>query len=222
MKLAARFLILVSAAFLCAAPSVPAQDAPTGLKEIKLPEPKTSGGAPLMDALKNRKSERAFNFQALPEQTLSNLLWAGCGVNRPDGKRTAPTARNWQEIDVYVLLPSGAYIYDAKANTLVPHKKGDLRAKAGMQPFAGTAPVVLVYVADYAKMKGAESDEWQRVSLSFVDTGFVSQNVYLFCSSEGLATVVLGLVDRAALQKELDLPENKKVILSQPVGFRKQ
>ena len=184
---------------------------------IKLPPPQTEGGKPLMQALKERKTTRAFSPEKLPDQVLSNLLWAACGVNRPDGRRTAPSAVNWQEIDVYVALAEGLYLYDPKGHTLQPVLADDLRAESGTQPFVKDAPVNLIFVADYARMRGAS--EADKVFYSAADTGFVSQNVYLFCASEGLATVVRGLVNRAALHETMKLRPEQKIILAQTVGY---
>jgi len=186
--------------------------------DISLPRPRMEGGKPLLQALKERCSTRAFSPRALPPQVLSDLLWAANGINRPDsGKRTAPTARNWQELDVYVFLESGAYLYDAKANRLKAVAAGDLRKLTGMQDFVEIAPVNLVYVADPARMEGAKPDD--QATYAAIDTGFISQNVYLFCASEGLATVVRGTVDRAGLSKAINLPEGRKIIVAQTVGY---
>jgi nitroreductase len=148
------------------------------------------------------------------------MLWAANGINRPDGKRTAPTARNMQEIDVYVALEEGLYLYDAQANTLAPVLAGDIRGTTGKQDFVKIAPVNLIFVADYAKM-GDVPDE-QKNFYSATDTGYVSQNVYLFCASENLATVVRGMVDRPALSAVMKLPDTKKIILAQTVGYPKK
>ncbi len=188
---------------------------------IRLAKPQTEGGKPLMQALKERKSTRSFSKETLPSQVLSNLLWAANGINRPDsGKRTAPSAMNRQEIDIYAAMESGLYLYDAKGHTLEPVLGEDVRARAGEQPFVKTAPVVLIYVADRAKMGDipAETKDFY----SATDTGFVSQNVYLYCASEGLATVVLGWVDKPALAKTMRLRDEQKVILTQPVGYPKK
>lgn len=188
------------------------------LPDISLPAPRMEGGKPLMAALKGRQTTRAFSAKPLPLQVLSDLLWAANGINREDsGKRTAPTARNWQEVDVYVVLPEGAYIYDAKANSLRAVVKGDLRKQTGLQDFVATAPVNLVFVADPARMKGAAPEDM--AMYMGADTGFISQNVYLFCASEGLGTVVRGMVDRAALAKALNLPQGVKIVLAQTVGY---
>ena len=185
---------------------------------IKLPPPKTAGGMSLLEALKLRQSQRAFSPQPLSEQTLSTLLWAACGVNRTDsGKRTAPTAVNWQEIDVYVAKADGLFRYDAKAHALQPVLSEDIRARAGKQDFMKTAPAVLIYVSDCAKITGPAKE--QQDFFSATDTGFVSQNVYLCCAAEGLATVVVAWVDKPALAAAMKLRPEQKVILCQPVGY---
>ncbi len=189
-------------------------------KSIELPKPQTDGGKPLMQALKNRKTLREFSGEKLPIQVLSNLLWAANGINRPDGKHTAPTAMNKQEIDIYVAMADGLYLYDAKTNTLVGILAGDIRAATGKQAFVKDAPVNLVFVADYAKMAGMPDE--QKDFYSAVDTGYISQNVYLFCASEGLATVVRGYVDKPACQAAMKLLIDQRVILAQTVGYPKK
>ena len=188
------------------------------LADIPLPSPRMDGGMPLMRALKERQSARAFSPKALPDQVLADLLWASFGINRPDtGKRTAPSARNWQEVDVFAVTENGAYLFDAKANVLRGVAAGDLRKLTGAQGFVGTAPLNLVFAADSARMTGS-SPEDQALYMG-ADVGFISQNVYLFCASEGLATVVRGMVDRDALAKALNLPAYKNIILAQTVGY---
>lgn len=188
------------------------------LKPIKLLPPQTDGGKPLMQALKERKSTREYSPRELPPQVLADMLWASCGVNRPaSGLRTAPTAKNLQEIDVYVANADGLYIYDARENVLVPVISGDIRAATGSQPFVKDAPVNLIFVADYAKMLGM--DEMSKDLYAATDTGYVSQNVYLYCASAGLVTVVRGWVDRPALAKVMKLRRDQKVILAQTVGY---
>jgi len=186
----------------------PAQD----LKPISLPAPQTEGGMPLMQALKQRHSTRAFSAQPLSLQTLSNLLWAGFGINRADGHRTAPSAMNWQETDLYVATPDGVYLYDAKANALQPVASGDLRAIAGTQPFVKDAAVNLVYVADTTRSKG-------NTEFLGADSGFIAENVYLFCASEGLVTVVRASVDHAAVAKAFKLRPEQRVTLAQSIGY---
>ena len=192
-----------------------------GLEPVPLLEPQTDTGRPLMQVLKDRGSSRSFNTEKLPKQVLSNLLWAAFGVNRPDsGKRTAPSAMNWQEIDIYVATADGLYLYDAKKHALKPVLAEDIRALTGRQPFVQEAPVNLVYVADFSKMGDAEEDV--KVFCSAANTGFISQNVYLYCASEGLATVVRGLIDRPALEKAMGLRPDQKVTLAQSVGYPKK
>ena len=185
--------------------------------DIELPKPSMTGGMPLLDALSARKTGRAYSDKALDLQTLSDLLWATCGINRPDGRRTAPTARNWLEIDVYVVLPDGAYLYDPAGNRLVGKLGGDHRAETGLQPIAAKAPLNLVFVAETARMDGA--DQAAKDFYSATDAAFASQNTYLFCASAGLSTVVRGAIDRAAIVKMLQLPESCKAILAQSIGY---
>jgi len=200
---------------------VAAQVAAEAAKSIQLPAPQMTGGKPLMEALKSRSTQREFSTEALPPQELSNLLWAACGINRPDkGLRTAPTAMNKQEIDVYVALAAGLYLYDAKANALNLVLAQDLREATGKQPFVKDAPVDLVYVADYAKMGTGPKE--QKDFYSATDTGYISENVYLYCASAGLATVVRGYVDRDALAKTMNLGVDQKIMLAQTIGYPKK
>lgn len=190
------------------------------LKRIELPKPETDGGKPLMQALKARQSLRSFSPRELPLQVLSNLLWAAGGVNRPDsGKLTAPTSVNWQEISIYVARADGLYLYDAKTHALEPIVAEDLRAMTGTQAFVKDAPINLVFVADYAKMVNAPDD--LKDFCAAADTGFVSQNVYLFCASEGLATVVRGLIRKTPLAAAMKLRPDQKITLAQSVGYPK-
>jgi SagB-type dehydrogenase family enzyme len=185
---------------------------------VELPAPQTTGGMPLAEALAGRQSGRNFSPRPLSHELLSSLLWSATGVNRPGtGKRTAPTARNWQEVDVYVAMESGLYRYDAVRHVLEGVLARDIRAEAGIQEFVAVAPVVLIYVADHARMAGSAEDH--RVFYSAVDTGFISQNVYLTCAANGLSTVVLGMVDKAALKEVMGLRPEQHVQLSQPVGY---
>ena len=190
---------------------------------IKLPPPQTDGGMPLMQALKLRQSTRG-NYgpaEKLSMQTLSNLLWAADGVNRPGGHRTAPSAVDWQNIDIYVTTADGLFLYDARANELKVLGKEDVRAVAGTQDFVKSAPLNLIYVADMAKAKGfgpnagvmPTAEVW-----SFAGTGAIAQNVYLFCASEGLACIVRAMVDADAITKTLKLRPDQKVMLAQTVA----
>ena len=190
------------------------------LKPIQLVKPQTEGGRPLMQVLQARSSSRSFSTEQLPPQVLSNLLWAAFGVNRPaSGKRTAPSAHNWQEIDIYVAFAHGLYLYDAQAHALKPVLAEDIRAVTGRQSFVRKVPVNLIYVADFSRM-GAADDE--KVFYSAAATGFISQNVYLYCASEGLATVVRGLIDKPGLAKAMHLRPEQRITLAQSVGYPKQ
>lgn len=190
------------------------------LKPIQLPPPHTEIGKPLMQALKLRQSSRSFDSKALPLQEVSNLLWAACGVNRPEsGKRTAPSAMNWQEVDVYVALAEGVFFYDAKANNLNPVIAKDLRSATGSQGFVASAPLNLVYVADLSRVSKASDED--KILYTAVDVGFIAENVYLYCASQGLAVVVRGSVDRASLAEAFKLRPEQKVILAQTVGYGK-
>ena len=188
------------------------------LSDIALPGPRMEGGKPLMQALKDRQSTRAFSSEKLPIQVVADLLWAAHGINRPaTAHRTAPSTKGWQEIEIYVVTAEGAWLHDVKAHSLKAVAKGDLRKLTGGQDFVAAAPLNLVYVADTTKMTGS-SPEDQALYLG-ADTGFISQNVYLFCASEGLGTVVRGSVDRKALAEALKLGESKKITLAQTVGY---
>ena len=185
---------------------------------IKLPPPRMDGGKPLMQALKERHSTREFGAKTPSQQVLSNLLWAANGVNRGDsGRRTAPSARDWREIDVYVAMAKGVYRYDPITHTLKRVVASDIRKLTGVQDFVETAPVNLVYVADLNRMGDAGAE--QKTIYSATDTGFIAQNVYLFCASAGLATVVRGSVDRAALGAAMGLGSHQHIILAQSVGY---
>jgi SagB-type dehydrogenase family enzyme len=174
-----------------------------------------------MQVLKLRQSSRNFDTKLLPLQELSNLLWAAYGINRPEnGKRTAPSAMNWQEIDIYVMMQGGTYMYDAKSNSLLLITEKDLREATGKQSFVKEAPLNLVYIADEKRMTRANGED--RIRWSSADAGFIGQNVYLYCASQGLAVVVRGMVDRETLTQELKLRPEQKIILSQTVGYPKQ
>ncbi len=174
-----------------------------------------------MEALAGRQSGREFDTRTLPPQVLSDLLWAAWGTNRVDGRRTAASARNWQEMEVYVALADGLYLYDAKAHALNKVGDEDLRAATGTQPFVGQAPLNLVYVSDGAKIPGTVAEP-DRALYSGAHTGLIAQNVYLFCASEGLATVVRGLVPRAELAKRMHLRPEERITLAQTVGYPKK
>jgi len=186
---------------------------------IALPAPETSGGMPLMEALAKRQSRREFARTPLPLPLLSNLLWAAYGRNRPEG-RTAPSALDVQEIDLYVALPSGAYYYDAATHRLNLVADADLRRITGYQDFVDDAPLDLVFVADHARM-GLVPVE-QRESFASVAAGAICQNIYLFAAANNLATVIRAWIDREALARALGTSHDQQVLLSQTVGYPKQ
>lgn len=180
---------------------------------INLPAPVKTGGKPLMDALNERKSyHEGFIDKDLDNQTLSNLLWAAYGFNRAD-KRTVPSANNAQEFDIYVLLRDGAYLYDAKANTLTLISAGSFKDYLAMnrQPYVKDVALHLVYVANLEKSKAGRDGV-------LIDTGFISQNVYLFCASEGLGTVARASFDRKQLPVVLKLTDKQEITLVQAIS----
>lgn len=194
---------------------------PVIAQDIVLPAPDKTGGKPLMQVLNERQTTRSFTADSLTLQQLSDLLWAAWGVNRPDqGKRTAPSAMNWQEIDIYVTLPGGCYLYDAVSQSLKFINNKDLRKDTGSQGFVADAPLNIVYVADLGKRGIKEGAEVKDSDLFFTysDAGFIAQNVYLYCASANLGCVVRGSVPAASLASELALRPNQRIILAQTVG----
>ncbi len=190
-------------------------------QDISLPAPMTAGGKPLMDALSERQSSRSFSESELSLQQLSDLLWAAWGINRSaDGKRTAPSSHNRQEMDVYVTLKSGLYLYDARGNTLKQIHDRDIRALTGTQDFPALTPVNLVYVADLTKRGLREDQAITDTDLlsSWANTGFMAQNVYLYCASAGLATVIRAMVPRQELASAMMLKPWQAIILAQTIG----
>lgn len=185
---------------------------------IALLPAQTEGGKPLMQALKDRKSERKFSTKEISLQLLSDLLWAAFGVNRPDtGGRTAPSAHNMQEIDIYVATSDGLYLYDAKANALMLVLAEDLRSLTGRQSFVNDAPINLILVADHNRMTGLTGEE--KDFYETIDAGYISQNVYLFCASAGLATVARTYFNKLSLTKAMRLRPSQTIILTQTVGY---
>jgi nitroreductase len=189
-------------------------------KNIQLPEPVKTGGLPLMEALANRETSRSFSNKELPLQIVSNLLWAGFGINREDGKRTAPSAHNWLETDLYVFLESGVYVYDAANNWLEFKLADDLREFTGKQEFVKDAPLSIVFIADLNKMKEIKEKD-QKALMASTDAAFISQNLYLYCASEGLATGVRAWIDKDVLGEKLGLTEDQYISMGQSVGFPK-
>ena len=185
--------------------------------DISLPKAAKGSDKTLQEALSLRKTGRNFSSRELSAEKLSALLWAADGINRPDGKRTAPTGMNVQDIDIYVILPAAAYLYDPKTDLLKEVKAGDFREAAGRQDFVKKAPVNLIYVQNLDKaMKG---DEATKARHGGIHTGAIMQNVYLFCAANELITVARYFVDRPAMTKILGLKNNQRIILAQTVGF---
>jgi len=194
-------------------------------QDIALPAPNKTGGKPLMQALNERQSTRSFTKDNLTQQQLSDLLWAGWGFNRSDQKkRTAPSSMNVQEIDVYVALPTGLYLYFAESNMLKQINNKDIRKLCGTQDFVAEAALNLVYVADLGKLKKKEGDPIKESDLlsSYANTGFIAQNIYLYCASENLGCVIRGSVPKDKLAPEMGLRPNQVIILSQTVGVPKK
>jgi SagB-type dehydrogenase family enzyme len=188
-------------------------------QEIKLPEPQRTGGMPLLDALNNRQSTREFSEREIDLQILSNLLWAGWGFNRETGKRTAPSSQNLQEIDIYVVKADGFYLYDAKNQSIIKLGDDDLRSTTGTQDFVSSAPLNLVYVADLDKAKAKNFED--QPTASYANTGFIAQNIYLYCASKGLGAVVRGSFPNE-LSDKLKLREHQRIILAQTIGWPKE
>ncbi len=190
---------------------------------IKLPAPKLEKGMPLMQALSKRQSTRTLSDAELTEQQLSEILWVADGVNRPDGHRTAPSAIAKYPVDIYVVLPQGVYLYNVAKHELALVVEGDFRKQAGRQDFVYTAPLNLVYVADFDRFKvdakpGSTMSDELMMTWSAVEAGAMVQNVYLYCASEGLGAVIRGSVDGAAFLKVINGRPSQHVICAQTVG----
>jgi len=187
---------------------------------VELPLPRTDGGKPLIQALRLRRSIREYADKPLAAQVLSDLLWAAFGINRPAiGDRTAPYWRHVMVIDIYAAMADGVWLYEPKRHALIPHLSTDIRAQTGTQDFVGTAPLNLIYVAHGERMQDISAED--RRLYASVDTGFIGQNVYLFCASEGLATVFRGAVDYETLAKTMKLGAGQFVTFAQTVGYPK-
>ena len=218
LMLSKKLALLLLFVFLFANSSIAKPKAKTPYR--RLPPPRTKGGRPLLDVLSSRKTTREFSERTLTNQLLSDLLWAAAGVNRPKvGKRTAPSAMNQQAIDIYLARKDGLWFYMPKRNMLRLVQEVDLRKETGEQDFVGSAPLNIVYVADSDRMK---TDANLRSFYAAADTSFMVQNVYLFCASEGLATVVRGWVNRKKLAKKMGLRRTQRVTLCQTVGYAKK
>ncbi len=186
-------------------------------QDLKLPAPDTKGGKPLMECMTLRKSSRSFDSaKKLPPQVLANIFYAADGITRADGRKTVPTARNAQNQMIYAATADGLWLYQPKTNTLKKLGSKDIRALCGGQKFHAKAPLVLIYVAEPAKV-GRTPEQQQNYAANHA--GYASQNVYLYAASEGLATVVCAMVDRDTLAKAMNLPAGQQIMYSQPIGY---
>jgi nitroreductase len=191
-------------------------------QDIKLPEPDRKGGVPLMQALNDRHSSREFDSRSLTGQQLSDLLWAAWGINRPgEGKHTAPSSQNKQEISVYAVLSSGLYLYVPETHLLKQVHNRDIRKECGKQDFVAIAPLNLIFVADLAKAGISDPENAGPGSLntSNINTGFMAQNVYLYCASEKLSCVVRGWIETPDLAKAMELAPHQRIIVGQTIGY---
>ena len=190
------------------------------LRTIKLVEPNAKGGSTIMEALSNRKSVRGFSDKKLSDQDLADLVWAAAGINRKEaGLRTAPSWRNFQDVELYVCFKEGVYLYNAKEHALEPVMKGDFYPPiVSGQDFVNDAPVVLLLVSDFDKIKGDGSSP---VYISGLNAGIMSQNISLFCSGKNMVTVPRGFMDKEALKKAFNLRVNQHILLNHPVGYPK-
>lgn len=210
-RVSALQLLILSVSLLVT--TLPAQ----ALEPIRLTTPELSPGDSLLQALKQRKSTKAFDSKSLSPKTLSHLLWAAFGINRPEsGKRTVATAVNCQDIDVYVVMAQGVYVYDAQTHSLIPVLARDVRPLAATQGYAQKAPINLVYVSDYGKMDDRFGVK-KSIYAAF-HAGAISQNVYLYCASAGLGAVVRDGVNREALAQALKLRDKQSIVMAQTVG----
>lgn len=206
-----RFTFLICTVLL--AGSISAQE----MKVIKLDAPSTTGGEPLMSVFNKRKSDREYAASKIKPKDLSTLLWAANGINRTDGKRTAPSCQNFQEIKIYVVAEEGAYLYDAKAHALNPVSQGDHRAAvAGRQDFVKSAPMSLVLVADMTPFGNMNE---QSKLMASVDVGIVCQNINIACAGLGLVTVPRASMDHETLKKVLKLKDTDLLLMNNPVGY---
>lgn len=191
-------------------------------QDIKLNEPLKTGGISVMEAFAKRQSSSEFADKELSIQDLSNLLWAANGINRENGKKTAPSAQNSQDIDVYVALPNAVYKFDAQANNLILISEGDYRGLAGGKKDNPLPPSILYIVADASKYKPSAYNSIEHITdMNKVDAGIVSQNISIFCSGMGLGTKPRAQMNHAELKKVLKLSDSQTLMLNHPVGYLK-
>lgn len=192
----------------------------TSFETIRLQQPDTESGDALLKTMKNRKSDRDFTSENLSLKHLSEILWAANGINREDGKRTVPSAMALYPLDTYAVLANGIYIYDPAKHELQPVLEGDYRELTGRQPFVNGAPLNLMFIANFERYQGDRplpQDKW--IHMAALDAGHCTQNVYLYCASEGLKTVVRGGAQDIEFLKLLNLGENHQFIVAQTIGY---
>lgn len=192
------------------------------LKPLQLEKNAWQSSKTLIESLQKRETSRDFSEKPLSLQQLSGLMWAANGVNRDDGRRTAPSALNKKSIDIYAVMAEGVYRFDADKNQLAPVVAGDFRKLAGVQDYVWNAPLNLIYVADLSKWDGSSNPPDDNVlSMVALEAGCQVQNVYLYCASEGLATVIRASVDKNELAKAIKLNSSQYIVAGQTVGFPK-
>lgn len=191
---------------------------------IKLPEPQKDLTFPLMKAIEKRRTKRKWKKDSLSQQEISNVLWVACGKTMEESKRsksrrTVPSSRNSQTIKVYVATDKGLFNYDENSHGLHLIKSDDIREELTNQKMMKDMPLGLIYVSDFSKLKGyVGTDNNRKLFVAGTETGFISQNVYLYCASAGLNTAVIGLVNRDKLHATMGLVDNEKVIFTQAIG----
>jgi len=188
-------------------------------KDVILPTPQKNGGKPLLECLQERSSTREFSEKELSLQEISNLLWAAWGYNR-DKHRTAPSAHNYQEIELYLITKDYIYKYIAEDNYLKIVATGDLRYASGKQEFAQNAPLNIAFVSDKSKFKVGTDEQNMKITSAY-STGYISQNIYLYAASAGLGTIIRGFFDNEELTKVLKLNEMQFITLVQTIGYKK-
>ncbi len=191
------------------------------MSTIKLPPPALNPDKPLMEALKQRQSGREYSGMMLTPQDLSNILWSANGINRPEsGKRTSPSAKNAQDIDIYAVMKDGTFLYDASKHELMLIASGDHSIDAGMQPYVASAPLNLMYVSDLAKFEFMKEREDKLIAAA-VDAGHCSQNVYLYCAAANLSVVTRMSIQKKKMAEILNLRPQQYIVIGQTIGHPK-
>lgn len=193
------------------------------MDSIKLAKPNLKKGRPIMEALNLRRTVRDIKEKELSLEHLSEILWAANGVNHPEGMRTAPSACNKKMTEIYAVLPNGIYCYDAPAHELIPVAEGDFRKLTGVHEFAFSAPLNLIFVADFSKMDKMPrlEPEENKLAWAHVEAGHQAQNASIYCSSEGLGATVRIIIPREELSRAMKLKPSELIILALTVGYPK-